>query len=196
MRSSSGGWVSNRRLRRDMRPSSSVRAIGCSIQRWAVAREPECDDRLVVLQLLQRGDQPRRVPGHLDAGEVGQRLAPAADRELHTLAMIGARISRTKPTMARIAAGAAAVTVVVVPPAAAPPQEADAEVGQQRDDADHGHGQGRHEDVVVLDVAELVGQHALELDPVHLLQQPGGDRDGRVLGVAAGGEGVRGRRPR
>ena len=57
---------------------------------------------------------------------------------------------------------------------------------------DHRHRQGRHEDVVVLDVAQLVGQHALELDPVHLLQQPGGDGDGGVLGVAPGGEGVRG----
>ena len=38
MRSSSGGWVSNRRLRRDIRPSSSSSAWGSSIQRWAVAR--------------------------------------------------------------------------------------------------------------------------------------------------------------
>ena len=67
MRSSSGGWVSNRRLMRDMRPSSSVRAMGCSIQRWAVALDPECDDRLVVPQLLERGDEPGRVAGHLDA---------------------------------------------------------------------------------------------------------------------------------
>ena len=37
---------------------------------------------------------------------------------------------------------------------------------------------------------QLVGQHALELDAVHLLQQAGGDGDGRVLRVAAGGEGV------
>ena len=38
---------------------------------------------------------------------------------------------------------------------------------------------------------ELVGEDALELDAVHLLEQAGGDGDRRVLGVAAGGEGVR-----
>src|SRR3954447_6238050 len=43
------------------------------------------DDGLVVLQLLERGDEPRRVAGQLDAGHVGQRLAPAAHGELHEL---------------------------------------------------------------------------------------------------------------
>jgi hypothetical protein len=37
MRSSSGGWVSNRRFSRDIFPSASETACGCSIQRWAVA---------------------------------------------------------------------------------------------------------------------------------------------------------------
>ena len=58
---------------------------------------------------------------------------------------------------------------------------------------DHRDGEGGDEDVVVLDVAELVGQHALELHAVELLEQAGGDGDGGVLRVAAGGEGVRGR---
>ena len=58
-------------------------------------------------------------------------------------------------------------------------------------DADQRDGQRGHEDVVVADVRQLVGEHALELDPVHLLEQAGGDRDRRVLRVAAGGEGVR-----
>src|SRR3546814_12257353 len=49
----------------------------------------------------------------------------------------------------------------------------------------------RHEDVVVLDVAQLVSDHALELDAVQLLEQARGDGDGRVLRVAPGGEGVR-----
>ncbi len=42
-------------------------AVGCSIQRWAVARLEAWTDRLVVAQLLERGDEPRRVAGHLDA---------------------------------------------------------------------------------------------------------------------------------
>jgi hypothetical protein len=55
----------------------------------------------------------------------------------------------------------------------------------QRHQAHHGHRQGRHQDVVVLDVAQLVGEHAFELDAVHLVEQPGGDRDGGVLAGCA-----------
>ena len=58
-------------------------------------------------------------------------------------------------------------------------------------DADQRDGQRRHEDVVVADVRQLVGEDAFELDAVHLLEQAGGHGDRRVLGVAPGGEGVR-----
>src|SRR5947209_5256214 len=43
------------------------------------------DDRLVGLQLLESGDKPRRVAGQLHAGHVGERLALAADGQLHEL---------------------------------------------------------------------------------------------------------------
>ena len=83
MRSSRGGWVSNMRLMRHIRPSARSAAAGCSIHRWAVRVAGGVDDRRVVPQLLQRGDEPRRVAGHLDARHVGQRLAAPAHRELH-----------------------------------------------------------------------------------------------------------------
>ena len=67
----------------------------------------------------------------------------------------------------------------------------DRDVGQQGHRSDQRHGQGRHEDVVVADVRQLVGDDALELDPVELLQQAGRHGDRGVLGVAPGGEGVR-----
>ena len=73
----------------------------------------------------------------------------------------------------------------------APEHEPQAEVGQQRDRADRVTATVMTEDVVVLHVAELVGEHAFELDPVHLLEQAGGDRDRRVLRVPAGRERVR-----
>jgi len=44
---------------------------------------------------------------------------------------------------------------------------------------------------VVLDVRELVREHALDLIGRELLEQPLGDRDCGVLGVAAGRERVR-----
>ena len=54
--------------------------------------------------------------------------------------------------------------------------------------ADRRDGDGGHEDVVVLHVRQLVRDDALELDAVHLLEQAGRDRQGRVLGVPAGRE--------
>jgi hypothetical protein len=65
------------------------------------------------------------------------------------------------------------------------------ELGQQ----DHGARERRDdrpdEDVPVDDVRQLVTDHALELDPVHRLEEPLRDRDRRMLGVAARGERVR-----
>src|SRR5205085_9868946 len=40
-------------------------------------------DRLVVLELLERGDQPGWIARELDAGDVGEQLTPATHRELH-----------------------------------------------------------------------------------------------------------------
>ena len=134
---------------------------------------------------------PGRVPGDLHGGEVGQRLPAAADRQLHELGddrrqdqeRPGPRIDQRSPPP-ELSSPA--------PAPAAEPQGPDADVGQQGDGADHRHGQCGHEDVVVLDVAELVGQHRLELDAVHLLEQAGRDGDGGVLRVPPGGEGVGG----
>src|SRR5581483_10967933 len=115
------------------------------------------DHRLIVAQLLERGDQARRVAGELDAGEVGERLAPAADGELHQL------------------------------------RDERREDQQQEPEDGEGHRERGDEDVVVLDVAQLVSDHAFELEAVHLVEQAGRHRDRRVLRVSAGGERVRGR---
>ena len=59
--------------------------------------------------------------------------------------------------------------------------------GDHREEARHRH----HEDVAVRDVRELVGENRLELLLLEPLPQPARDRDGGVLRVAAGREGVR-----
>ena len=109
-----------------------------------------------------------------------------------TLAMIGATISKTKPTYAN-----GLLPLSWSPRRATRPPFHHivrmAPVGHQRDRADHRDRQRRHEDVVVADVAQLVGHDAFELDPVHLLEQSGGDGDRRVVRVAAGRERIRGR---
>ena len=129
------------------------------------------DDRVVVAELLERRDQPGRVAGELHAGHVGQRLAAAADGRLHDPADQRATGSAARTrTMARRA-------VSPLPPPSSlalfrlrpmpnhmkrMPTSAAMAI-----DADHRDGERRHEDVVVLDVAQLVGEHAFELDPVH-----------------------------
>ena len=131
MRSSSGGWVSNSRLNWDMLALVLVAGDGLLDPEVGGGLRARVHHRVVVPQLLERRDQARRVAGELDARHVGQRLAPAADGELHDWAMSGERISSAKPRMARIAPGAAAVAVVAVAAPAAPPHEADAEVGRR-----------------------------------------------------------------
>ena len=86
------------------------------------------------------------------------------------------------------------------PPPRSPPRRPRTPAPQPRAheelrEQDHGSGQRcdhrSDEDVAVDDVRELVPDHPFELDPVHRLQQPLGDRDRRVLGVTAGRERVR-----
>ena len=71
-------------------------------------------DRLVVLELLERRDQPRRVARELHARRVGEELALAAHRELHERAMIGARRAAANATIAMITPTGRIVAVVVV----------------------------------------------------------------------------------
>ena len=84
----------------------------------------------------------------------------------------------------------AAALAVAGPATAAPEREPQEEVGKQGDRPDEDAHEQREPDVVVADVGQLVADDALELFPVELLEEAGRDRDGCVLGVAAGGEGV------
>ena len=70
------------------------------------------------------------------------------------------------------------------------PAEEEAELGEHRDGAGDGGGDGHRQGVAVLDVGELVGDHALELVAVEGAEDAGRRGDGGVLGVAPGGEGV------
>src|SRR4051812_36612190 len=124
--------------------------------------------RRVALELLERADQPGRVARQRDAADVGEGLAATAHRALHDAPDDRSEDQQEEPQEGDDRAGAAAVAVVVAMTRTAPPHEPQREVSEQRDDADEGDGERRDEDVVVLDVAELVREHALELDAVHL----------------------------
>ena len=77
-------------------------------------------------------------------------------------------------------------TAVVVAMAA----EEHAELRQHRDRAGDGRGDRHHQRVVILDMRELVRDHAGELLAAERLHKAGGHGDRGVLRIAAGGEGV------
>ena len=68
--------------------------------------------------------------------------------------------------------------------------EEHAELRQHRDRAGDGRGDGHDQRVAIADVGELVRDHAGDLLASTAFEQTGGDGDGGVLRIAAGGEGV------
>ncbi len=191
MRSSRGGWVSKRLL--NFEPGLLLIGLERLLDpHLRGGLGGVVHDGVVVAQLLQRGDQPRWVPRELHAARVGEVLAVAAHRHLHEVAGERRQHEHRQRRDRDHRAERAGVAVVVAPAAhAAPEREAQPDVGDQRDGADGGDRDGGDEDVVVLHVRELVRDHALELHPVHDLEQPGRDRERGVLRVAPGGERVR-----
>ena len=148
---------------------------------------------LVRRDLRERALEPGRVAGELHARRVGQVLALAADGELHQPSEDRRQDRQHDRHHEEHDLDAAPTTSLAIAAATRPsteegePQE---EVGEERDAADKDRHQQREPDVVVADVRHLVADHALQLLPVELLQQPGRDGDGRVLRVAPRREGI------
>ena len=127
------------------------------------------------LELLERRDEPRAGSG--SAAPRSRRPASSRLRLMAnciSCAASGARISSTMrgdgeddPEAAVVAALVAVRRRQIQKRSPMLASSATAPTGDDRD--------GGSEDVVVLDVGELVGEHAFELDPVHLLEQAGGD---------------------
>ena len=83
-------------------------------------------DGLVVLELLERRDQPGRVPSELDAARIGQQLPTPAHRELHEESDEGRQDQEGEGEDHEDDAEAAAVRRVATVPSAAEPHEAQA----------------------------------------------------------------------
>ena len=69
--------------------------------------------------------------------------------------------------------------------------EIEAEIGGHGDGAGKRRGDGHGQRVAMLDMAELMRDHAGKLVAVQPVEQPAGDRNRGMLGVASGGECVR-----
>ena len=87
-------------------------------------------------------------------------------------------------------ATAAAARIRAAATASAVPEAAAHDCGEDDDGAEHDGGERHELHVVVLEVADLVGDDALEFVAVEPVEQAGGDGDGAGLGFAADGEGV------
>ncbi len=138
------------------------------------------------LERQQRLGQRLRIARHPGPGGVGRVLARAGDRELDQHGHEG---RQDGPGQRAEDVGIA--TALVARPEA--PEHAGPldHVAEGSDEPGQAGGDGGDEDVAVLHVGELVGQHALELPTVEDAQDALGDGDRGVLRVASGREGVR-----
>ena len=197
MCSRSSGWVLNIELNRwPLWPFS--RSSGVSIHRCDVAWEVRCKTVTSASSFLSA----RRRPSGLRASSTA--LASARPSRLREIAAEHARSERCEHQHEQEAddgddrLGSAAVVVVAAPTATATRegpevQEAPEQVGDHGDCACGGHGDGHDPDVVVADVGHLVGDDALELGALELVEQARRGGDGCVLGVLPRSERVRGR---
>src|SRR5579859_2104853 len=144
--------------------------------------EPEMADRrgarreagAGALHGLERADQGGGVAGQRDPGQVGDRLPLAPDRHLETETGEGGE-RQEDPTDD----GACPSTRGVARRRREDPEEDDGERGGQ--------------DVVALDVAELMGEHRLELDAAEAVEQAGGHHEAGVARCATHGQRVQSR---
>ena len=154
----------------------------------------DLEDLLVGADLGQRPLEAVGVAGQLDGRRIGEVLALAADRELDEAADDRGQDrqhdgdDRDDRRRRRCHRCRGSTTPTRQP---APEREAQEEVGEDGDRADHHPDDEREPDVEVPDVRQLVGDDALELLAIELLEEAGRDRDRRVRGIAAGGERVR-----
>ena len=156
IRSSSGGCVSNSWWIDPSRPWSPTPLIGCSIHKCAVAVDAECVTVVSSRNFSSAEIRPGgyRVSWHALTSASVSRLP--RDRRLHRL---GDDRGEDQQDEADDGQRVAAVVVVAVAAlaTAVPPHRADRDVGDEGDRADQRDGQRRHEDVVVADVRQLVG---------------------------------------
>ena len=176
MRSSSGGCVENSFVDPDaFERIDDVERLGrrVDLHRQRLPAPLELLQRLG--ERLARSEHPRR-------GRVREVLALPRDGELEQR-----RRDRGDDDHQQAADRAERVVVVV----AAEEAHEEEDVRDRRDRAGDHRRDRRDEDVAVLDVRELVGEHAANLVAREVLQQPLRDRDRRVLRVPPGRERVR-----
>ena len=126
-----------------------------------------------------------------EASAAGRPLisAPARSAEYSRVRLIAicTSIAASGATIAATSTPTMPSGIVVVAAAA----EEEGEIGEHRDGAGDGRGDGHGQRVAVLHMAELVRHDAGDLLARQRLEEAGGGADGGMLRVAAGGEGVR-----
>ena len=120
--------------------------------------------------------QPERPPGQLRAGLVGLKFPRPADRRLHQHGGEWRQQRHQQHThqAQRIA----------------PPAHEESEIGQHADGAGDHRGDGHGQGIAIAHMAQFVRDHARQLFIAHPRQQPAGDTDCGMFGIAPGGEGI------
>src|SRR5262245_773672 len=151
------------------------------MRRGGIALDGRVGDLLRRARKLAQGWSEReRALADLGTDAVRLVFAAAANSELHERSR-----KRRENYEHQTADRADAVAVAV---AAA---EIESEIGEHRNRAGKRCGDGHGERVAVLDVPKLVREHAGKLVAVQPLEQPGGDRDRGMIGIAPRGKRVR-----
>ena len=131
-----------------------------------------------VLDPLQGRGKRKRIAANLGSDTIGLVLAGSTDRHLHQCCG-----QRREDHECQCADQAHL-------PVAAPAEE-QGEIGQHRNRAREGRGDGHDQRVVVADVGKLVGDHGCQLILVESLHEACGDGHGGTIGAPSCGEGVR-----
>src|SRR5918996_3263902 len=148
-------------------------------------------DRLVALKLPEGVYQARRVASQKDRIGIGKELAPARNGELEELCEQRREQQQHQPEYRNDPTQSSSAAPVAV--ASPPPHRTKEPVAQKNNHTDESYRECHYERVAILDVRQLVSDHTLELVARELSEKSGGDGDGGVLGIAAGGERVGGR---
>ncbi len=180
----------DRRVRREQVRKSLARIVEAHLHH----RGGGAGQLAAALDLAQRRDHGVGILGELDRAGIGEKLARARQREADQQRENPRdRDQRDRDEDREAVAAAAAILAARSPRAeadAAVEPQPEEQLGEERDGAGDDDGDHHHAHVAVADVRELVAEHRLELRIVETVQQPGRHRDGVLLLVHAGGEGV------
>ena len=144
-------------------------------------------DPAAALQLRQGTDQPRWFSGKLGARGIRQGFPRARDGQLNNRTDQEPDGVESSPENDQRDGSALTLFPIGVDASGELPCQS----GKQESRADDRTDDQQEQDVAILDMAELVGDNAIELIVTHHVEQASGDRQRGMPRIAPSGEGIR-----